>query len=117
DERRAAFETSNRAVQTRLRDQHAARRERPLLSYETALANRPRIDWAAAQLITPAFTGRRVMADVPLGDLLPYIDWTFFFAAWELKGRFPAILDHPKYGEAARELYGAARTLLDRIIA
>jgi 5-methyltetrahydrofolate--homocysteine methyltransferase len=54
---------------------------------------------------------------VPLEDLLPYIDWTFFFAAWELKGRFPAILDHPQYGAAARELYGNARTLLDRIVA
>ena len=47
---------------------------------------------------------------------MPYIDWTFFFAAWELKGRFPAVLDHPKYGAAARELYDDARTLLDRIV-
>ena len=65
----------------------------------------------------PAFSGRRVLADVPLDELVPYIDWTFFFAAWELKGRFPAILDHPQYGSAARELYDAARTLLDRIVA
>ncbi len=50
-------------------------------------------------------------------DLVPYIDWTFFFAAWELKGRFPAILDHPQYGAAARELYDNARALLDRIVA
>ena len=54
--------------------------------------------------------------EAPLADLVPYIDWTFFFAAWELKGRFPAILDHPQYGAAARELYDNARTLLDRII-
>ncbi len=51
-----------------------------------------------------------------LEDLVPYIDWTFFFSAWELKGRFPAILDHPQYGAAARELYDNARTLLDRIV-
>ncbi len=117
DDRRPAFETANRALQSRLRDQHRARRERPLLSYEAALANRPKFDWAAAPLATPAFVGRRVLADVPLDELVPYIDWTFFFAAWELKGRFPAILDHPQYGSAARELYDAARTLLDRIIA
>ena len=49
--------------------------------------------------------------------IVPYIDWTFFFAAWELKGRFPAILDHPQYGAAARDLYAHARTLLDRIVA
>jgi 5-methyltetrahydrofolate--homocysteine methyltransferase len=54
--------------------------------------------------------------NVPLQDLVPFIDWTFFFAAWELKGRFPAIFDHPQHGAAARELYDHARTLLDRII-
>ena len=48
---------------------------------------------------------------------MPYIDWTFFFAAWELKGRFPAIFDHPQYGGPARDLYDNARTLLDRIVA
>ena len=100
-----------------MRDQHSARRERPLLPYDKALANRLKIDWAAAPLTTPAFSGRRVLSDVPLAELVPYIDWTFFFAAWELKGRFPAILDHPQYGSAARALYDAARTLLDRIVA
>jgi 5-methyltetrahydrofolate--homocysteine methyltransferase len=65
----------------------------------------------------PDFVGRRMLADVPLEALVPYIDWTFFFAAWELKGRFPAILDHPQYGSAARELYDAARAMLDRIVA
>ena len=63
----------------------------------------------AEPLPEPAFVGRRVLADVPLAELVPYIDWTFFFAAWELKGRFPAILDHPQYGAAARELYDNAQ--------
>jgi 5-methyltetrahydrofolate--homocysteine methyltransferase len=57
-----------------------------------------------------------VLDQVPLSELVPFIDWTFFFSAWELKGRFPAILDHPQYGPAARELYDNARTLLDRIV-
>jgi 5-methyltetrahydrofolate--homocysteine methyltransferase len=65
---------------------------------------------------TPAFTGARLLDDVRLEDLVPYIDWTFFFAAWELKGRFPAILDHPGHGAAARELYDEARVLLDRVV-
>src|SRR4029453_1071527 len=60
--------------------------------------------------------GRRVLADAPLDAVIPYIDWTFFFSAWELKGRFPAILDHPQYGPAARDLYSNARALLDRIV-
>ena len=110
-DRHAAFELENRDVQQRLRDQHSARRERPLLTYHAALANRFAVDWAREPLPEPPFVGRRVLADVPLAELVPYIDWTFFFAAWELKGRFPAILDHPDYGTAARELYDNARVL------
>ena len=64
----------------------------------------------------PSFTGTRVLDNVPLDELVPYIDWTFFFSAWELKGRFPQILDHPKYGSAARELYAHAQALLGRIV-
>ena len=115
DTQRPQFETYNRALQEQLRQQHAARKERPLLSYEAALRNRLAIEWTTESLPTPSFTGRRVI-DVPLEELLPFIDWTFFFAAWELKGRFPAILDHPEYGTAARELYDNACTLLDRIV-
>jgi 5-methyltetrahydrofolate--homocysteine methyltransferase len=113
---RAQFERYNTGLQEQLREQHQARALRPLLSYEEALANRLQIDWAHQTLPTPAFTGRRVI-EIPLAELVPYIDWTFFFTAWELKGRFPAILDHPEYGEAARELYDHARELLDRVVA
>jgi len=116
DERRPGFEHENRELQQRLRDQHGARRARPLLPYDVALANRFTVDWAREGLPEPPFIGRRVLADVPLADLVPYIDWTFFFSAWELKGRFPAILDHPAYGKAARDLYSNATVLLDRIV-
>jgi 5-methyltetrahydrofolate--homocysteine methyltransferase len=115
DAQRDDFVRANHSLQDELREQHSARRERPLLSYAAALANKLKIDWAREPLPVPAFTGRRVL-DVPLAELLPYIDWTFFFAAWELKGRFPAILDHPQYGAAARELYDNARVLLARIV-
>ena len=117
DSQREEFERGNREQQAVLREQYATRREHPLLSYDAALRNRLRIDWASAELPTPSFVGRRVLDDIPLEPLVPLIDWTFFFAAWELKGRFPAILDHPQYGSAARELYAHARTLLDRIVA
>jgi 5-methyltetrahydrofolate--homocysteine methyltransferase len=113
---RPAFERVNRAQQDELREQYSARREQPLLAYDAALKNRLRIDWAHEPLPQPPVIGRRQI-DVPLGELVPFIDWTFFFAAWELKGRFPAILEHPQYGAAARELYAHARTLLDRIVA
>jgi len=113
---RVEFDRANRALQGELRDQYSARRERPLLSYDAALKNRLRIDWAHETLPVPSFTGRRLLENVPLEALVPYIDWTFFFSAWELKGRFPAILDHPQYGAAARELFENAQTLLTRII-
>ena len=80
----------------------------PLLAYEDARERRLRTDWTAQRLPAPEFTGRRVLEDVPLEELVPFIDWTFFFTAWELKGKFPEVLDHPRYGEAARELYANA---------
>jgi 5-methyltetrahydrofolate--homocysteine methyltransferase len=115
-ERRAAFARDNAAQQDTLRRQYSARREHPLVPYDAALSNRTRFDWNAEPPAEPSFVGRRVVADVPLGEIVPFIDWTFFFAAWELKGRFPAILDHPQYAEAARDLYQNARALLDRIV-
>jgi 5-methyltetrahydrofolate--homocysteine methyltransferase len=117
ESQRTHFERANEAHQEELRRQHKVRQERPLLSYEVALGNRLKVDWQNEALPEPEFIGRRVVADVGPGDLLPYIDWTFFFSAWELKGRFPAILDHPQYGAAARELYDNGRSLLDRIVA
>jgi 5-methyltetrahydrofolate--homocysteine methyltransferase len=108
-----AFAAANREEQEKLRQQYGARHERPMLSYAAARKNRLQLDFAEAPI--PSFTGRREV-DVDLAELVPYIDWTFFFAAWELKGKFPAILDHPQYGEAARDLYGHAQTLLSRIV-
>ncbi|MFN7980421.1 MAG: vitamin B12 dependent-methionine synthase activation domain-containing protein [Vicinamibacterales bacterium] len=113
---REQFDSYNRGLQEQLREQHSARQARPLLSYADALDNKLALDWTREPLSTPSFLGRRTL-DIPLEDLVPFIDWTFFFAAWELKGRFPAILDHPEYGTAARELYDNARALLDRILA
>jgi 5-methyltetrahydrofolate--homocysteine methyltransferase len=116
DERRAAFQRGNRDLQDKLREQHNARKERPLLSYEQAFANRLAVDWRNESVPEPSFTSVRALRNVPLETLIPFIDWTFFFAAWELKGRFPAILDHPQYGPAARELFDNAQALLDRIV-
>ena len=89
--------------------------EKPILPLETAQENRPVIEWRKEDLPL-LVTGVRVVTDVSLADLVPFIDWTFFFTAWELKGTFPKILEHPKYGEAARELFDNARALLDQIV-
>jgi 5-methyltetrahydrofolate--homocysteine methyltransferase len=114
-ERKRTFDAENRAGQANLREVHGRKQQKPLLTYPAAMANRLKLDWRGYAPPVPAFLGRR-RVDVPLGTLVPYIDWTFFFSAWELKGRFPQIFDHPEYGPTARELYDNATTLLKRII-
>jgi 5-methyltetrahydrofolate--homocysteine methyltransferase len=84
-----------------------------LLSLAAARARRPLLDWS--ELAPPSFFGRRVLDEIDLDEIADYIDWTFFFSAWELRGKFPAILESPKYGVAARELYDNARELLRRL--
>ena len=93
-----------------------APREKPLLTLADARANHLQTDWDTLEIPMPWFVGRRVV-EPALEELIPFIDWTFFFSAWELKGRFPAILDHPDYGGPARELYDNAQAVLARIIA
>jgi 5-methyltetrahydrofolate--homocysteine methyltransferase len=114
DERREALDRENRELQERLRGLHAERERKPLVPYERARANPIAIDWETAELPVPAFTGvRHVEADV--ATLRRYVDWQFFFHAWELKGKFPALLDDPEKGPAARDLYAQANELLDEI--
>jgi 5-methyltetrahydrofolate--homocysteine methyltransferase len=113
---RPAFERANAERHEALRAKHAARALRPLVAVGEARANGLATDWENLEVPAPWFTGTRFAADITLESLVPYIDWTFFFTAWELKGRFPEILDHPRYGAAARELYGHARALLDEIL-
>jgi 5-methyltetrahydrofolate--homocysteine methyltransferase len=111
--RRQELDRENRASQERLREQHEARAERALLPLAEARANRLRLDFDG--LAAPSFTGLSVV-EPPLETLRPYIDWTFFFHAWELRGRFPAILDHPEMGAPARDLYEQAQALLNEIV-
>jgi 5-methyltetrahydrofolate--homocysteine methyltransferase len=108
-DRRAALDEENRALQARLRDLHAEKQRKPLLPLTEARANRPEL--AYDELPALPFSGRRIV-EPELVELVPYIDWQFFFYAWDLKGKFPAILDQP----AARELYDDAREVLDEIL-
>jgi 5-methyltetrahydrofolate--homocysteine methyltransferase len=107
--RKAALDTENRATQEQLREQHAERQRKPLLPIAEARENRHAV--AFNDLATPSFTGLRIV-EPSLETLREYIDWQFFFYAWELKGKFPAILDQP----AARELYDDALEQLDEIV-
>src|SRR5947208_1001770 len=107
--RRERLDGENRADQERLRDLHAEKERKPLLPLIAARENRHRV--AFDDLPVPEFIGRRLV-EPDLATLREYIDWQFFFHAWELKGKFPQILDQP----AARELYDDAQQLLDRIV-
>jgi 5-methyltetrahydrofolate--homocysteine methyltransferase len=107
--RSAKLALTNRADQERLRTEHAQKQRRPLLPLWQAQSNREQVSFD--ELAVPSFTGTRV-AEPSLRRLRELIDWQFFFAAWELKGKFPAILDQP----AARDLFDEATTLLNEII-
>ncbi len=113
-ERRSVLDRENRAEQERLRALHAEREAQPLLPYRVALERRTPIVWDPEDLPAPPFTGTRVV-EPSIAELRPYIDWTFFFTAWELKGRYPQILEHPKHGAAARELLAHANEMLDEL--
>jgi 5-methyltetrahydrofolate--homocysteine methyltransferase len=109
--RRPVFDKANRALQDKLRAQHTTTR-RALLPIDEARARRWTLQFN--ELPAPPFTGTRVI-EPELSKLREYIDWTFFFHAWELKGKFPAILESPSHGAAARELFSHAEELLDEI--
>ena len=115
-EARAALDAANRVDQERMRQEYESRVGTRLLSYAQALERRCRIDWNTCEVDVPEFTGSRVLRDFPLADLLPYIDWSPFFHTWEIRGRYPDLLDDPVRGPAARELFANARELLSRIV-
>jgi 5-methyltetrahydrofolate--homocysteine methyltransferase len=116
------FDKKTREDYERLRREHAAKAEgRKLLTLEQARANRTPIDWRSYVPPKPEFLGVRVYGagkiSIAVRDLIEYIDWSPFFHAWELRGRYPAILDDPKVGKEARELFDDAQELLERIAA
>ncbi len=115
DEGREAFVAEHRVADEALRKAYSAPRQQ-VVSLETARSRRTPIEWRAGDLPVPEFTGVRVLNDFPLAALREFIDWTPFFHAWELKGVYPRIFDHPEQGAQARQIFAEANALLDRII-
>jgi 5-methyltetrahydrofolate--homocysteine methyltransferase len=116
DEQRDAFAEKVRAEQKAAREQHAGTTAK-LVTIDEARSKRVPWSLSAQDVPQPEFTGGRVLDDFPLHVIRDYIDWTPFFHTWELRGVYPKILDHEKYGEQARKLYADANALLDQIIA
>jgi 5-methyltetrahydrofolate--homocysteine methyltransferase len=113
---RAAFIAQHREEYAQVRRAHAGHKQ-TLVTIEAARTNRTPIAWRAEDVARPSSIGAHVLADVPLATLRDFIDWTPFFHAWELKGVYPRILEHEKYGSEARKIFAEANTLLDEIIA
>jgi 5-methyltetrahydrofolate--homocysteine methyltransferase len=111
------FERKNREAQEREREGFSRRQQRTYVTYDNAVARRFEINWAVQPPAgPPTFLGRRVLTRFPLEEILPYIDWTPFFMTWELKGKYPRILDEPGVGEQARKVFADAQALLARIV-
>ena len=106
----------NQREQAKTREEYEAGPSRELVSYQEARRKHIEIDPHPSLVAKPEFLGVRAPAEVSLRDIVPYIDWTPFFHAWELRGVYPAILDKPDVGKAARELYENAQTLLGEIV-
>ncbi|MGV1769298.1 methionine synthase [Agrobacterium vitis] len=116
DTRDTTIETL-RSEYAKVADAHArAELEKQRLPIARARANAAKVDWTNYKPKKPSFTGIKVFEDYDLRELAKYIDWTPFFQTWELKGRYPAILDDEKQGEAARALYADAQAMLAKII-
>jgi 5-methyltetrahydrofolate--homocysteine methyltransferase len=115
---RERLDAENRQEQERLRREHEGRRsEKPLLPLAEARRRRTPIDWTGYEPPRPTFQGVRLLDPVPLAEVVPFVDWTPFFAAWELRGAYPAILDDDVVGAQARSLFADAQALLRRIVA
>ncbi|MGH9600693.1 MAG: methionine synthase [Terracidiphilus sp.] len=116
DEAKPAFVERHRVEYEALRKAHAAPPQ-PVVPIEAARARRTPIEWRAEDIPVPEFTGVRVLDNFPLATLREFIDWTPFFHAWELKGVYPRIFDHPEQGAQARQIFTEANALLDTIVA
>ena len=115
-EQAAQYWADVRADYERVRHQHANKKQVPLWPLAKARANKTRIDWAGYQPPVPKFIGRRVIRNIDLAELLPFIDWTPFFQTWDLAGKFPAILTDEVVGEEATRVYNDAQAMLKKIV-
>ena len=113
---REEFSSGIRAEYETLRTTYADRQNaKEYVPLEEARRNHVRTDWASIPIVPPARPGVHTFVDQSIGELRSYIDWGPFFLTWELPGKYPQILDNPKYGVEARKLLADAEAMLDRI--
>jgi 5-methyltetrahydrofolate--homocysteine methyltransferase len=125
-DQKVGLDSDNRSAQQKDRDAFHKRRDRKLVSYAEALSKRLQLDFTPKPqgevlrtlgvIPEPAFLGTRVLTDFPLHEIVPYIDWSPFFMAWEMKGKYPDIFKDPHVGKEASDLFDKAGALLRQII-
>jgi len=114
---REAYVREHREKQRQTRERFEANRgKEKLLSLKDARAKAFQVDWKAFQPPKAPFFGKKLMTDIPIAEVVKYIDWSPFFWSWQLKGKYPAIFDHPERGTQARQLFEDAQVLLRDIV-
>ena len=111
------FIANNNLEHERARVAHERKRpSKPLLSLEESRKRALRTDWATVDIAKPAFIGLKTIDELPLQEIREFIDWSPFFHAWEIRGRYPALLDDPETGPRCRELFNDAQALLEKLL-
>jgi 5-methyltetrahydrofolate--homocysteine methyltransferase len=114
---KAGFSNEIAAKYQALREKHFdSARDKIFISYDKALANKFSPDWSDIVISKPGLIGRKYLKEYPLDEIRNYIDWTFFFHAWKLNGKYPVIFDDPVKGEEAKKLFDDANLMLDQIV-
>ena len=116
DNERDAFVSERRQEYDGIRVQRGDSKRVRQLSIEEARKRKFFTDWKGYQVPSPKLQGMKLFEDYPLDELVDYIDWSPFFHAWEMKGKYPAILKNSKYGKEARKLFQDGQNMLDRIV-
>lgn len=115
-DRKNDFVADNGSEQEKAREKHRGPKTQTLISFAEARLRKPMFDWSEYQPPRPSFTGVRAYDCVALSEIVPYIDWTPFFHAWELRGIYPRIFEQEGVGPRAKELFDDAQILLQRIV-
>jgi len=116
EETSADLIATTRAEQAGARERFHNRAPEPIIPYQEAVRRRATFRWTPLEIPRPLFVGTRTLTHHPLAEIVPFVDWTPFFHAWEMKGTYPAVLDDPKAGAVARDLFANAQSLLREIV-
>ena len=117
EERKKDYAAGVKAKYQNMKAEHDSKKKTNMyITYQEAIKNKLNIQWSENDIVKPTFLGNQFFYSYPLEEIRKYIDWTFFFHAWKLNGKYPAIFDDPVKGEEAKKLFDDANQLLDQIV-